>query len=112
LPSKRILERYGGSGAQYEIEEDVDVQLLGMYNYRWFFATAVGYKMKDSQVQRELPELLNMWPIHSMVQQYPRKKFRSSVPGGWSDFVHRHSAWAVSEMRMTDAVNAYGIGKA
>jgi hypothetical protein len=89
------------------IEEDVNVQLPDMYNiHRWFFATAVGDKMKDSQAQQGLPEPLNMWPIHSMVQQYPKKKFCNSVPGGWSDFVHRRSAWAVSKVRLTETVKA------
>jgi hypothetical protein len=84
-----------------------------MYNYQTctkpideFFTTAVGDKMKGSQAQRELPELLNMWPIHSMVQQYPRKKFRNSpIQEVGQTSVHRRSALAISKMRMTNTVN-------
>jgi hypothetical protein len=63
----------------------MNLQLPGMYNVlRWLFATAIGSKKTKAllplqwEVQRVLPEFLNMSPNNSMAQQHLGKRFYNS----------------------------------
>ena len=51
----------------------------------------LGDKKKVSQAQREPPELLNMLPVYSIVQQYLEKRFRDSS-SEVNQTVHERSA--------------------
>jgi len=41
-------------------------------------ATAVGAKTKNLGAQQVRTELLNLWPVYTMVQRYLRKTFRNA----------------------------------
>ena len=112
---KAATKGSGSLGRQYQVgtrflwHKRRTVLIRGFMDLRnrWLFATAVGPKTKTLQAQRGLAGLLNL----DLFTTVSGKEVSQFLPGGWSDFVHKLSAWAISKVCMTQAVKAYVIGE-